>query len=113
MPQSARNTATTKTRRAAEKRACGGVGVSSSMSAPPPSPFAACWGISKMPGATRPPASPMSAAARITMGNGTSNAKSATNAAAAMSHSKGWRSARWPMRHAAARTIATTAGFTP
>ena len=56
---------------------------------------------------------PAKAAPRITSGKGTENAKSATNAAAAIAQSSGWRSDREPIRHAAASTIATTAGFMP
>ena len=98
----------------AENRACAGVAVSSSMIERPLAPCdAACPAMAKTRGAMRPPAKPIAAAPAITAGNGTAPAKSATNAAAAIAHRIGWRSVREPMRHAAASTIATTAGFTP
>jgi hypothetical protein len=53
------------------------------------------------------------AAASTIAGNGTCNAKIATNAAAAIAHSHAFFSAREPMRHAACSTIATTAGLMP
>ena len=46
-------------------------------------------------------------------GNGTSSAKIATKAAAAIAQSAGCLSAREPMRCAAASTIAVTAGLMP
>ncbi len=61
----------------------------------------------------RPPTNPTAPAAMTIAGNGTWNAKMATNAAAAIAHSAGRRSARVPMRHAAKSTIATTAGLMP
>ena len=64
-------------------------------------------------GTTRAPSAPASAATRMTRGKGTEKAKSATNAATAITQRIGWWSVRPPMRHAAASTIATTAGFTP
>jgi hypothetical protein len=55
----------------------------------------------------------MTAAVTTINGNGTRNAKIATNAAAAINQSSGCLSAREPMRHAACSTIATTAGLMP
>jgi hypothetical protein len=46
-------------------------------------------------------------------GNGTLAAKMATKAAAAIAQSAGCRSAREPMRCAAATTMAVTAGLMP
>jgi hypothetical protein len=46
-------------------------------------------------------------------GKGTENAKIATKASAATTHSAGCFNVRDPMRHAACNTIATTAGLTP
>jgi hypothetical protein len=67
----------------------------------------------KIRGAMRPPIQPTMPAPRITKGKGTAAIASATSAAAAMAQRSGWRNTREPMRHAAASTIATTAGFTP
>ena len=95
--------------------ACGGVGVSSSMTAGACVPPAA----RRLPpganarGSNRPPAMPSSAAPSTISGKGTASAKMATNAAAAIAHSAGCFSAREPIRHAACSTIATTAGLTP
>jgi hypothetical protein len=63
-------------------------------------------------GVKRPPARPIAPAAMTIAGNGTSNS-SATNAATLMAQSAGCFSARVPMRHAAAMTMATTAGLIP
>ena len=55
----------------------------------------------------------MIAAVRTIAGKGTSNAKIATNAATLMSQSGLYFSARDPIRYAAKRTIAVTAGLMP
>jgi len=59
------------------------------------------------------PTIPASAPAITIAGNGTLAKKMATNAAAAMIHSSGCLSVRDPMRHAACKTMATTAGLIP
>jgi len=81
-----------------------------------PSPLAfagPCAVSANARGAMRPPRKPTAAATAMTSGKGASAAKSARNAATAIAHSHALCSARDPIRHAAARTTATTAGFTP
>ena len=59
-------------------------------------------------------ATPIRAAVTTMTGNGTANAKIATNASAAIHRTApGCLSVRDPMRHAACSTIATTAGLMP
>ena len=103
--------------RASVKSACGGVGVSSSISAgavagcaaPCPPPVANFAGREAAADDSR------RRRRRATMsGNGTSNAKMATNAATAMRPQPArCFSAREPMRQAANSTIAVTAGLMP
>ena len=114
-PQSTSPIASTRAKRPQVKRACSGVGVPSSMIAGP-WPFAAapCPPPARnLSGAMRPPICPSTPAPRTIAGNGRSSAKIATNAAAAIAHSAALRRARDPIRHAAKRTIAVTAGLMP
>jgi len=89
--------------------------VSSSITARPylPAPDACPPPGEKTCGATRPPIQPIAPAAMTIAGKGTPTAKTATNAAAAISQSPRCLSARVPMRHAACRTSAVTAGLMP
>jgi len=113
--QSANAIPTTAARRPFVKRACSGVGVSSSMIAGAcvPDLPAECAGRANARGTSLPPIQPTTAAPATRAGNGTENTTSATNAASAMTASGTLRSVRDPMRQAAASTMATTAGFTP
>ena len=107
--------ASTRAKRPQVKRACSGVGVPSSMMAGP-WPFAAapCPPPERnLAGAMRAADVTEHARPRTIAGNGRSSAKIATNAAAAITQRGARRSARDPIRHAAKRTIAVTAGSTP
>ncbi|MNT32903.1 hypothetical protein D3C72_1688080 [compost metagenome] len=103
------------TRRDQRKRACSGVGVSSSISAGPQDGFAAPWPppTRNFPGATLPPMNPARAAPSTMSGNGTSRAKMATKDAAAIAHNQSFFSVREPIRWAAWTTMAVTAGLMP
>jgi hypothetical protein len=93
--------------RAPRKRACAGVGVSSSIrlgAAVPAWPAASCAALAaKAAGSRRPAIAPTSAAAITISGNGASNAKIATNEAVASAHSRAFFSVRvrCATRHAA------------
>ncbi|MNV54446.1 hypothetical protein D3C71_1466400 [compost metagenome] len=92
-----------------------GVGVASSINAGPkpwaPEPCRAP--VRKYSGHFLPPTKPTKAAIATINGNGTFIAKIATKAAAAMPQRTGFFSAREPIRWAACRTMAVTAGFMP
>ncbi|MNT21865.1 hypothetical protein D3C72_1572200 [compost metagenome] len=107
--------ATMTANRGQRNLACSGVGVSSSISAGPkpgaPEPWRAP--TRKCAGHFLPPMNPTNAAAATIKGNGTFIAKIATNAAAAMLQSAGFFSAREPIRCAACKTMAVTAGLIP
>ena len=111
--QSANPAATTLARRAPRKRACGGVGVSSSITAgaagAAAAPCAGPW--RNCCGARRPIPTPASAATATMIGNGTA-ATIATNESPAIAHAAGVFRARVPRRCAACTMMATTAGLT-
>ena len=105
----------TLARRDQRKRACSGVGVSSSISAGPNRlPDAACPPPDlNAPGAQRPHTYPTNAATATMAGNGTLNRPMATNEASASAHRPGLVNVLLPMRCAACNTMAVTAGLMP
>ena len=113
--QSARPMPAVTSRRRVVNRACGGVGVSSSMIARAGCGFVLlpCAELPPSPVSRLPAATPAIAAATMISGKGTSRSAMPTKAAAAMAHRPGAFSVREPMRWAACSTIATTAGLIP
>ncbi len=95
------------------KRVCGSTAPSSMSAGPKDAAADPCPSPRNRCGSRRPHTYPTAPAVRTIAGNGTSKAKIATKAAALISQSGLYFSARDPIRYAAKRTIAVTAGFMP